>query len=288
MEVFLDGSLVEEMTNSVHILTDDVISHHLHSPSMGQTHMLDSLGHLHLLEEALGIEIEHAGTSGVELLISNGTDTLAAWTVISQDAGSPDVIIQLLIVKAVIEEVFVLVDTQIDVISGLEALPGVSAGIVDHNSLQVNRNLPARQFIPSNDLIGKIGDVDAGVALSGDVEVVLLEIGELVEEGNQRFVIVKGHTAIIVLEVSLGSAEAHSSGGFDVEQIGLLVPGEGVVLKINSALLEDKRTVLISHTQKRGAARAPVEPEDDGIVIGVFLGVEEDVVEGCSVEVEIA
>lgn len=101
-------------------------------------------------------------------------------------------------------------------------------------------------------------------------------------------IVINGHTAIIVPQVSLRSTESHSSRRLDVEQIGLLVPSERVILEISSAFSEDKRSILVCHTQERGAAGTTIEPEDDGIVIGVLLGVEEDIMKGCSVEVKVA
>lgn len=118
-----------------------------------------------------------------------------------------------------------MVDAHLDVVAGLVALPGVGAGIVDHDSLEVDGHLSVGQFIPVHDFIGEIGDVYAGIALAGDVEIVFLEIGELVEKCKKRLVVVHSHAAVVVLEVPLGGTETDSSRRLDIEQICLCVPG---------------------------------------------------------------
>lgn len=110
-----------------------------------------------------------------------------------------------------------MVDAHFNVVAGLVALSGVGAGIVDHDSLEVDGHLSVGQFVPVHDFIGEVGDVYPGVALAGDVEIVFLEIGELVEKGEECLVVVDGHAAVVVLEVPLRGAETHSSRGLDIE-----------------------------------------------------------------------
>jgi hypothetical protein len=132
-----------------------------------------------------------------------------------------------------------LVDAQIHVISRLVAFSWVSAGVVDHNTLEVDGHRPVRQFVSLDYFIGKVGDVDASIALPTHVEIVLLEVGEFVEELNQRLVVIDGHRPVSVVQPILRSTEAHSSGRLDVQEIGLEVPCVGVAQQVGSAFLED-------------------------------------------------
>lgn len=143
MELRLDRGLVEKVTDTIHIFADDTICHSWCESSMRKpVERLLFLGLGNLLEEALGIEIEHAGVGRVEFLISNLPHIFAGITLVSENAGSPNVVVLTLRVVAMIEEVFVLVDAHIHVISGLIALSGFSACVVDHNSLEVDNHLP--------------------------------------------------------------------------------------------------------------------------------------------------
>ena len=89
-----------------------------------------------------------------------------------------------------------------------------------------------------------------------------------------------------MLKVTFGAAEANASRRGDVEEIGLHVPGVGIHLKGDGSFLEDKGPVFIGHSEETRAARSSIEPEHDWIVIGISLRVEEDIVEGGSIEVE--
>lgn len=88
--------------------------------------------------EALGIEIEHAGIGRVKFLISNLPHSFAGIALVSKNASSSNVVILSLSVIPMIEQVFVLVNAHIHVISRLPALSGFSACVVDHNSLEVD------------------------------------------------------------------------------------------------------------------------------------------------------
>ena len=89
-----------------------------------------------------------------------------------------------------------------------------------------------------------------------------------------------------MLQAHLGATETDPSWRGDVQEISLFIPSVGVDLEAHSSLLEKEGSVLVHHTEQTRAAGSSVEPEDDGIVIGISLGIEEDVVEGGSIEVE--
>ena len=138
----LDGDFIEEVADSVHIFADDIISHSWHQPSMRQPNEVLAFRNLrNLLVKTLGIEVEHAGIGGVELLIRNLPYLLAAIALVSENAGGLNVAPLCLSIIPMIEQVFVLVNTHFHVISGLPALSGLSAGVVDHDSLQVEGHL---------------------------------------------------------------------------------------------------------------------------------------------------
>lgn len=138
----MDGDFIEEMTDSVHIFADDIISHSWCQSSVRQSHkVLTFLGLRYLLEETLGIKIQHASVGRVELFISDLPDILAAITLVPKNARSLNEAPLILSIISMIIEVFVLVNTHFHVISWLVALSGVSACVVDHNSLQVDDHL---------------------------------------------------------------------------------------------------------------------------------------------------
>lgn len=65
-----------------------------------------------------------------------------------------------------------------------------------------------------------------------------------------------------------------------------------VILKLGGIGDEDKGSIFIDHANEAGTARPSIEPEKEGVIIRVSLGVEENVVESPSVisvcKVEIA
>lgn len=92
----------------------------------------------------------------------------------------------------------------------------------------------------------------------------------------------------IVIGLPLSPAESDSSRGLDVQQVGSLVPGVVVEHQHGGIGFEQEGTILINHTDEAGASGPTIEPQDQGIVIGVMLRVEEDVVVVALGEVEVA
>ncbi len=81
-------------------------------------------------------------------------------------------------------------------------------------------------------------------------------------------------------------AKGYSSGGFDVEHVGFLVPGPLIDHRVEWVGFEDEGSVFVEHAEHTGAAGSTVEPPVDRVVIGVFLGLEEDVMVAAGVEFE--
>lgn len=83
-------------------------------------------------------------------------------------------------------------------------------------------------------------------------------------------------------------AEADSSRAFEVKDVSLLIPCKIIELEACFVGDNDKRTMLQKHADKAGAAGSSIEPEYNRVVIGVSLGVEKDIVECASGEVQIS
>lgn len=104
----------------------------------------------------------------------------------------------------------------------------MGAGVADQDSAQVYSGL-LHAFVEAQDFVGQAGDVDASVALAGDVEVVAFVLRVEVEEHLQGFEVVLGHRGVVGGAVLGGRGrEAHSAWTLEVDHIGLLVPGAGI------------------------------------------------------------
>lgn len=178
----LDADLVEEMADTKHILADDVIGHEGSPSSVGKSDEFSPFGNIYFLIEALGIEIEHAGVGSIELLISNFSNISTGLTLISKDASSSNIIILRISIIPMIIKILILIDAHIDVISWLIALPRVSACVVDHDTLEVDSHFSVGKLVSSEDLVGQVGDVDACIALTSQVELIFFQVREFVEE----------------------------------------------------------------------------------------------------------
>jgi hypothetical protein len=132
------------------------------------------------------------------------------------------------------------------------------------------------------DLPGKVGDVDASVALTSDEEFVVHEVGEFLKELDDGLetVVGGGHVVVSARLVVGSKGESHTSRGFQVEHVGLGIPGVGVRLHFGFEVVNDVGTVLLDHAQHRRAARTSIHPNDERVVGGVILGLNKDVVEG--------
>lgn len=261
VESSLNAHLIEKVINTIHIFADYTISH-LGSLAVRKSNIVFILIRLwNLLIETLGIEIQHAGISRIELLISCSSDFNTGGTVISQNTGRFNKIILLLSIVAMIIQIFILIDAQVDIISRLPTLPWVSTGTVDHKTFESDFSLSCWQFIMFNDFISQPRNVNTCIALTGQIEVIFLQVREFVEKGDQSFIVVLGGQSVVACDSwSLCNAETYTSWWGNVEQICFHVPCIGVNLEANCALLESKGAVLVDHTEQTGAAGTSIEP----------------------------
>jgi hypothetical protein len=149
---------------------------------------------------------------------------------------------------------------------------GVAIGktVTDQNTLEVDVSVLVRE-----NLRGENGNVVASIRLSSNVEVLLGILGKLVEEESEEGVNVLASSD----SVAHGSAAIRVTNvyGLVKEDDGsVVVPRVGVVdnLKI---LIDRGRAKLKEETSQGGAARAAVEPENDGVVGGIIARLEEPV-----------
>jgi hypothetical protein len=167
--------------------------------------------------------------------------------------------------------------------------------IADHETLEVGlediSGLSICSVVLVN-VVGEIGNVDSGVGLTRDVELVLAELGEFVKEGKDSGQVVSSGLivgVVIALLETLALGEADSSGGLNVEHVGLLVPGVIVNSPEVGATVNLVGTVFLGEAEHGRAAGTTIEPNDDGVGGGFVLGLDEHVMEGLgSVNVEVA
>ena len=175
--------------------------------------MLFVVGVVHLLVQAFGIEVEHAGVGAVELGIHYFSDILTSFRVVSQSASSSDLQILILSVVSVMVEILVLIDAHVDIISGFPAFSRVSASIVDHNSFQINFNMGLRHLISLDNLVCKVGNVNSCIALSSYVKLIVPEGGEFLIEFDKSFVVVLCSCSIVTFYSPFGLTKTDSSWG---------------------------------------------------------------------------
>jgi hypothetical protein len=72
--------------------------------------------------------------------------------------------------------------------------------------------------------------------------------------------------------------ETDTSRALNIEHVGPLVPGVGIVLDVVLTIVDDEGTVLLEESEQRGAAGAAIEPDNDRVVLRVALGFHEHVV----------
>ncbi len=210
VEVGLDGGGIKEFIDSVHILADDSVCHVGRAHSVGQFNSFAS-DPGHLLVGTFGVQIKQTSVSCVKLLIGYLSLLDALVTAVPQPAGSFEHGELLLGVETVKIQVLVLVYSEVHVVAGLVALSGVSAGVVDHHTHQPYLLVRGSHPIRRNDLVCQVGHVNACIALSRQVKIVLLQVGELHEKGQQSFVIVFSCCAVVGFRTALRFAEPHSS-----------------------------------------------------------------------------
>jgi len=117
------------------------------------------------------------------------------------------------------------------------------------------------------DVVGHVGHVDSSVRFTGQPEVVLLEFGVLLVEGQDDGEVIFTGGLIIesaVLDTS-ASRVTDSSGLIDPEHVHLLVPGLGVLVprSLHVSRVDIERSVLLSESQHGGASGTTISPDHD-------------------------
>lgn len=97
------------------------------------------------------------------------------------------------------------------VLRGLVALPRVGAAIANHETFEVDFKLAAWKTVHLINLFSKIRNIDSCIALSCDVELVVDQVGEFAEKGNDRSIVVVSNSQIVIGIVFVAFAEAHLS-----------------------------------------------------------------------------
>ena len=144
----------------------------------------------------------------------------------------------------------------------------ISQAVANQDRLEVDVAVLVRQ-----DLRGKDGNVVSSIRLARNVEVLLGILGELVEEQSQK--------SVDILASGNGVADRASRVRvsnidrlIEEDYAGVLVPAKIIVDNLE-LLVDGRRAEFQEQAGKGRAAGAAIEPEDDGIVLGVVAGLEE-------------
>lgn len=164
---------------------------------------------------------------------------------------------------------------------------GISDTISDKDTLEskVGKSSVLLLFI---DNATKSWNVNSGIRLSSDPEVVVSQVREVVEEPDQEVKVVIGGLEVIGDVVRRGVAvrESNTSWGFQVDNVGVGVPRVRVVNQGDVGLVSGPviGSVFVQKTIERRASRSSVQPENNGIIFrGFGLRIEEPVVKSASV-----
>lgn len=134
--------------------------------------------------------------------------------------------------------------------------------VSDGNSSELDVGLSSG--VSLDDAVRERGDVDACVALTSNVELVVLVLGEVSEPLNQEVEGIIGGTGVVHVDVvrsDVGVGETDSSRALEVEHVGNTVPAVRVLDKGGSiSLRPHPGTVLVQETVQRRAARTSVQP----------------------------
>lgn len=172
-------------------------------------------------------------------------------------------------------------------VGGCAVVVVVSNTVSDHETLQVwleDGIITSVLSVVVINPLGKVGHVDSGVGLSRDVQIVGSELGEFgvpVEDSEQ--IVISGlgvGVRVALLSVTVALGEADACRGLDVEHVSFLVPGPLVLSPEVGATVQLVGTVFLGESEHGRASGTTVEPDDDGVVGGVVLGLDEHVVEG--------
>jgi hypothetical protein len=112
-----------------------------------------------------------------------------------------------------------------------------------------------------------------GVRLASNVEVLLAVLRELLEEQSQESVdVLASSNSVADRGATVGVADI--DGLVKEDNRGIVVPGEVVVDRLD-VLADGARTKFEEQSSEGGAAGTTVQPQDDGVILGVVTGLEE-------------
>ena len=144
----------------------------------------------------------------------------------------------------------------------------IGEAIADENGLQVDVALLVGQ-----NLRGKDGNVVSSIGFARDVEALLGVLRKLLEEeGEQGVDVLASCDGVADLATRVGEADV--DGLVEKDDGSIAVPRIVVVLDL-AFLCDGGRAQLHEETGQRGAAGPTIEPEHDGIVLGVVSRLKE-------------
>lgn len=144
----------------------------------------------------------------------------------------------------------------------------ISETVTDQNGLQVDVALLVGQNLRSHDR-----DIVTSVGLASNVEVLLGVLGELLEEqGKESVDILASSNGVTDGGTAVGVADV--DGLVEEDNRGIVVPRVVVVDGLD-VLADGARTKFQKQSSEGGAARATVQPQDNGVVLGVVARLEE-------------
>ena len=144
----------------------------------------------------------------------------------------------------------------------------ISQAVTNEDGLEVDVAVLVGQ-----DLRGKDGDIVASIRLASNVEVLLGILGELVEEEGKESVDILASSDSVADGVA-GVRVADVDGLVKEDNAGVVVPGVLIVDDLE-LLVNGRRAELKEETSKRRAAGATVQPQNDGVVLGIVARLEE-------------
>jgi hypothetical protein len=160
----------------------------------------------------------------------------------------------------------------------------VGSSISNDVTLEGNDALRVRELFLEVELINlpwEVGHIDAGIALTRDVEIVLHKVGEFGVEALEGVQEVNWLEHVVCLEVGIGicGRVSDSGGTLDIKHVMEVVPGVGIRLNDILAVINNERAIFLEESEHGWAARATIEPDEYWISRGVVQGLNVDVME---------
>lgn len=140
--------------------------------------------------------------------------------------------------------------------------------ITDQNGFEVDV-----AFLVGEDLRGHDRDIVASIRLAGNVEVLRSVFRELLKEQREESVnVLAGSNGVTDGGATVRVADV--DGLVKEDDRGIVVPGEVIVDGLD-VLADRTRAKLQKQPSKRRAAGATVQPQDDGVILGVIARLKE-------------